>query len=45
VFQTDWFSEGLREGLREGDGTMGKDSFLPSLHLLGRRAYVGSTIA
>jgi len=36
---------GLREGLREGDGTMGGDGFLLSLHLLGGRAYLGSATA
>jgi len=30
VFQTDWFSGVSGRGLREGDGTMDRDGFLPS---------------
>jgi len=44
VFQTEWF-QGLWEGQKEGDGTVDRDGFLPSLHLLSGRAYFGSTTA
>jgi len=40
VLQTERF-RGLWEGHREGSGMVDRDSFLPSLHLLSRRAYLG----